>query len=510
MRVRYLFGSVISCLAVVLCACGQRGGTSDRTLATPTAESERQPAAEVLPEQFASLWKPWFGDLDGLLERRIVRVVVPFGGYQYYYEEGRPRGAIQELLRQFELYINRRYDTRNLRLQVVVIPAARNKLIPDLVEGHVDLVAADLTITAARRQMVRFSRPLLEDINEVLVTGPAAPPIESLEDLSGRPVFVRRSSSYFEHLLRLTREFEADGREPPILVPADELLEAEDILELVDAGFAQMTVLDDYKARFWSGVFPNLIVRDDVVINRGGSIAWAVNRQSAEFGALVDAFLEEYGRGTLVGNDIFNRYLADAERVRCSGDARPTAQLEEISGYFREYGAKYDFDWLMLAAQAYQESRLDQSKQSPAGAVGIMQIKPSTASDPNVGIEDISTAESNIHAGARYMRFIADRYYDETGIDRLNQWLLSLAAYNAGPARINRLRRRAAEAGHDANIWFDNVEIVAARRIGRETVEYVSNVFKYYIGYRAGAERIAQGDASVAHALTGCTPAETA
>jgi membrane-bound lytic murein transglycosylase MltF len=145
----------------------------------------------------------------------------------------------------------------------------------------------------------------------------------------------------------------------------------------------------------------------------------------------------------------------------------------------------------MLVAQGQQESGLRQNRKSPAGAVGIMQIKPSTAADRNVGVDDISTIDGNVHAGAKYMRFLADRYFSGDEIDDLNQWIFSLAAYNAGPAKIARYRREAAENGYDPNRWFDNVEIIAARRIGRETVTYVSNVFKYYVGYQLTVERTA-------------------
>ena len=156
---------------------------------------------------------------------------------------------------------------------------------------------------------------------------------------------------------------------------------------------------------------------------------------------------------------------------------------------FRKYGEQFDFDWMMLAAQAYQESGFRQNRRSAAGAVGVMQIKPSTASDRNVGVDDISTVDGNVHAGAKYMRFLADRYFSDERFDDLGQWLFSLAAYNAGPAKVSRLRREAAAEGYDPNRWFDNVEIIAARRIGRETVTYVSNVFKYYVGYQLASRR---------------------
>jgi membrane-bound lytic murein transglycosylase MltF len=178
--------------------------------------------------------------------------------------------------------------------------------------------------------------------------------------------------------------------------------------------------------------------------------------------------------------------------------------VRELASLFQVYGERFDFDWLMLAAQGFQESGLRQDRRSPAGAVGIMQIKPSTAADRNVRIDDISTAENNIHAGAKYMRFLADRYFDDEGIDDLNQWLLTLAAYNAGPAKAARLRREARENGYDPNTWFNNVEIIAARRIGRETVTYVSNIFKYYVGYQIISERGDIRSQRHGETLTGC------
>jgi membrane-bound lytic murein transglycosylase MltF len=176
-------------------------------------------------------------------------------------------------------------------------------------------------------------------------------------------------------------------------------------------------------------------------------------------------------------------------RNALAGDDR--ARFERFVGLFQNYGERYDFDHLMLTALAYQESRLDQSVRSAAGAVGVMQILPATAADPNVGIPDIDDVESNIHAGTKYLRFLRDRYFSDSEIDPINQTLLSFAAYNAGPAKVRRLRAEAEAAGLDPNAWFGNVEVVAARRIGRETVQYVSNIAKYYVAYRgvAAAQR---------------------
>ena len=451
----------------------------------------------------ASLWQPWHGDLDGIIERRVIRVLVPFGGYQYYYVRGRPRGAIVELLQKMESHLNKELERRHIKVYVAPIPVSRDQLIPFLLDGHGDMIAADLTVTEARSKQLLFSRPLLKGINEVIVTGPSSPPIKDLNDLSGVEVVVRASSSYFEHLQRLNEQFARDGIEPVLVREADELLEAEDLLEMVNAGMIPTTVLDDYKAEFWHSVFPKIVVRNDISINNSGAIAWAMKPESKELAAYVERFLRKNGRGTLVGNDTYNRYLADSSRVRCAMSPNRTSGMEELVHWFKTYGDKYNFDWLMLAAQGYQESHLKQSRKSHVGAVGVMQIKPSTAADPNVNVEDVTILQNNIHAGSKYMRFISDRYFSD-GMDELNRWLFSLAAYNAGPARVAKLRREASESGLDRNSWFGNVEIIAGQRIGRETVNYVSSIYKYYVGYKLSEVRITEERERHGAELTGC------
>ncbi|MEO1204201.1 MAG: lytic transglycosylase F [Pseudomonadota bacterium] len=481
-------------------AAGQGGDTPlrDRVLAAPTV-------GDLLPEPMEVIWRTWTGDFSGMVERRVVRVVVPYGGYQFYYDGGMPRGAVYDLLQVFEEKINDDLERRNVRIYIAVIPVSREQLVPALLEGHADIIAGDLTLTEARSALIDFSRPLLKDVNEIVVSGAAAAGVESIDELSGREIHVRRSSSYYEHLLRLVDDFNEREVEPPLVQPLDELLETEDVLELLDSGVIEMTVLDEYKAEFWTTVFDNLTLHRDVVVSSGGSIGWAHRKDSPELAAVIDSFLREYGRGTLVGNDTYNRYLDSAERVRCSERGISNERLAKLAEHFQQYGEQYDFDWLMLAAQGLQESGLRHNRKSPAGAVGIMQIKPSTAADRNVGIDDISTPAANIHAGTKYLRFIADRYFAADGIDELNQWLLSLAAYNAGPAKINRYRNEARREGRDADIWFDNVEIVAARRIGRETVTYVSNIFKNYVSYKLMYERAQVFEDRFGELLSACT-----
>ena len=456
---------------------------------------------------FEQLWQAWTGDLPGMMERRVIRVVVPYGGYQFYYDRGEPKGAVHEMLRKFENYLNEQMGRQNIRVYVAAIPVSRDKMFSALLAGNADLIAADLTETDRRNLLVDFTRPLLTNIDEIVVTGPDAPPLDSLDDLAGRNIFVGPATSYHEHLVDLAAEFRERGLEAPNIVLADELLETHDILEMVNAGLIELTVADDYKAEFWSEVFPGLQLHRDLKVHQGGQTSWAYRKDSPELAAVLESFMRRFGKGTLVGNDTYSRYLADAERVHCAPVGRGTEQLVELESAFRASAAEFDFDWLMLAAQAFQESRFHHGRNSPAGAVGVMQIKPSTAADRNVGIEDISTIDNNVRAGTKYLRFLMDRYFDDSAMGELDQWFFGLAAYNAGPARVARLRRDAKSEGYDQNLWFDNVEIVAGRRIGRETTTYVGNIFKYFIGYHLLNARESERKARLDGVLSGCEQA---
>jgi membrane-bound lytic murein transglycosylase MltF len=488
---------LLALMLPTLASCGAADGDkAEATVAQPVAEilpeaeTTQEPellinptTQDLLPDEFNWLWQPWTGDYDTIVERRVLRVLTPLGGYQFYFHNGRPRGATYEMLVRLEAFINEELGTRNVRVYIVPIAVSRDQLIPGLVEGLGDLVATDLTITPEREQQVAFTRPLLTDIREVVVLGSAAPSLGTLDDLAGKDIFVRPTSSYAESLKALQASFTARGLEPPVIVPADEILEAEDLLDLLQAGVADITVMDEYKALFWENVMEDIDVRGDLAIAEGGSIAWAHRKEDKQLAALLERFMRKFGKGTAFGNDVYRRYLQRPDRVRCAGSPESYEKILPIVHLLQRFGEEYEIDWLRLAAQGYQESGLHQDRRSPAGAIGIMQIKPSTAADRNVGIDDVTTAENNIHAGAKYMRFITDRYFDDADIRDIDRWLFSLAAYNAGPARVARLRREAREQGFDANRWFDNVEIIAARRIGRETVTYVSNIYRYYLMY---------------------------
>jgi membrane-bound lytic murein transglycosylase MltF len=445
-------------------------------------------------DEFISLDEKWLGDFGGMAKRREIRVLVVYSKTFYFLDQGRQRGAVYELLKQFEKFINKKLKTKTLKLRVLFIPVRRDQLIPWLVDGRGDIAAANLTITPQRQEQVDFSDPLAEGVKELLVTGPAAPEVKNLDDLAGKEIHVRRSSSYYESLTQLNHSFQRTGKPKMNLVLADEIFEDEDLLEMVNAGLIPMIVMDSHKAEFWEQIFAHIKVHSDIAVRSGGEIAWAFRKSSPKLKAVVNEFVKGHKKGTLFGNILLKRYLRDTQYIKNSVEQKELEKFEAMVALFEKYAGQYDFDYLMISAQAYQESGLDQSKRSPAGAVGVMQMLPSTAAGPNVGIPDIEKLEKNIHAGTKYLRFIVDRYFKDEAMDDANKMLFAFASYNAGPVRVICLRGKAAKMGLDPNVWFHNVEVVAAKEIGRETVQYVSNIYKYYIAYRMVVNQLEKKD----------------
>jgi len=420
----------------------------------------------VPPALAAELMKPLHIDFDAMVEDRLIRVLVTYNKTNFFLAGGTQRGITADALREFEKSLNKELKLGRRPMHVAAIPVLRDQLISFLEEGRGDMAVASLTITPERARRVDFSVPAVRNVSEVVVTGPRSPALTTLDDLSGRRVFVSER-----------------GLEEIEIAAASEYLETEDLLEMLNAGLIKITIADDFLARFWAQVLPDIVVHEDLAVATGRAIGWAIRRDATGLKERVDPFVNANRTGKLLGNMLFKRYLQNTSYVKNALADKDRQRLKEVIDLFRKYGDQYEFDSLMVAAQAYQESGLDQSVVSRAGAIGIMQMLPSTAADKSVGIPDISTIDNNIHAGTKYLRYIVDHYFDDPEIDEVNRTLFAFASYNAGPNRIRRLRAKAAESGYDANLWFRNVEVVVANEVGREPVRYVGNIFKYYTVY---------------------------
>ena len=483
MKLRHLFLLFVLVAHVLACSAGDDSAAIGGVSAAPESASEIPPIAAEPPELVARVLQPFHGDFAAMVENRLIRVLVVHNKTNFFLDEGTQKGFTAEAIREFEKQLNQELKLGSRPLHVMAIPVVRDQLIPFLVQGRGDIAAASLTITPERQESVDFSVPAASNVSELVVTGPGSPVITTLDDLAGKKVFVRPSSSYQESLEKLNASFRQRGLEEIIITPASEYLETEDLLEMVNAGLIGITIADSYLAEFWAQVLPDIVVHTDVAVGTGQKIAWAIRRDATGLKPHVDRFIAANDKGSLLFNTLIKRYLENTKFVKNALADEERVKLHDTVELFRKYGGQYGFDYLMVAAQGYQESGLDQSVVSPVGAIGIMQVLPTTAADKSVGIPDISTPESNIQAGTKYLRHIVDDYFDDPAIDEVNRTLFAFASYNAGPNRIQRLRAEAADMGFDPNIWFGNVEVVVAKEVGREPVQYVSNIFKYYTVY---------------------------
>lgn len=458
------------------------------------AAPTKAPPADALAVNLEDIQQPWVGDLPGMYDRRVIRVLTTYSKTFFFIDKGTQRGLTHDLFMEFERDLNKKLmkqeklTHRHLRVRVLFVPVTRGQLFTALNEGKGDIIAANLTITPARQKRVAFSDSLYPNAKELLLTGPFSPKVENLEQLSGKTVFVRYSSSYYESLVALNARFAKESRLPVTLEPAPEALEDEDLIEMLNAGLVPMIVVDRHKALFWKQVFPKIQVHEDIVLRDHADIAWAVRKDSPQLLALLNGFVKQNKLGSTLGNTLLVRYLKSAKYVKDATSVQGRRKFLSMVEVFRKYGKHYNVDWLLMVAQGYQESRLNQSVRSPVGAIGVMQVMPKTGKELNVG--DIRQLEPNINAGVKYMRWMIDQYYGDEPMTPLDKALFSFASYNAGPARIARLRAETKKRGFDPNVWFGNVENLAAEKIGAETVTYVSNIYKYYIAYRLVMDEI--------------------
>jgi len=425
-------------------------------------------------------------DLSAMKEGKLVRALVTLSRTDFFIYNGQPKGIQAEFLQHYEKALNKGVSRRELKTRITFVPVPFNELIPALNAGKGDIAAALLTITPERESQVNFISSGRWTVDEVLVTHKSVEDINSIYDLPGRTVYVLRGSSYVEHLEELNVEFASHMMIPVHIVEADANLLSEDIIELVNAGIVDMTVIDDFKAELWAQIFPNVVVREDIQISTGGHVGWAIRKNNPELEASLMAFLPQVRKRSLLGNMIADRYFGTTKWIRNPMDDLARLKLEGFVLFFKEYGDQYGFDWLALVAQAYQESGLDHNTHSRAGAVGIMQLLPSTAE--YVGFPDVTEVEDNIHAGVKYLSYLREQYFSDPELEEADRFAFTWAAYNAGPTKLRKMRARAEKMDLDPNKWFQNVEYAALRIVGQETVTYVANIYKYYIAYALSRE----------------------
>jgi membrane-bound lytic murein transglycosylase MltF len=500
-------------VVVTMTACGdnrpaapveQTPSASGASSATPAQDAEAElPPSELEtrlpPAVREAVLKPFTGDLDEMVKRRLVRIGVTFNRTFYFVDKGVQRGVAYDYGQLVEERLNKHFKTgTDNKVHVIFVPMPRDLLLSSLVDGKVDLVAAQITVRPDLEKFVDFTNPTRMNISQVLVTGPGAPAMTSVEDLSGNEIFAREKSTHHQSLLALNEKFKTQGKPPVAIQATPANLEDDDLLEMVNAGLIPAIIVDNYLANFWKKVFSNITVHEDIAVRTGGTLAIPIRKSSPQLAAALNTFMGNYGLGTAFGNQIERKYLVNTTYAKAATSEAERKKFQGVVQLFRKYSDQYKVDFLLMAAQGYQESQLNQNAKSQVGAIGIMQVMPATGKELNVG--DITKIEANVHAGVKYMRVTQDTFFKNEPMDNLNKGLFTFAAYNAGPGRVRQLRREAEKRGLNPNVWFGNVEQIASERIGRETVTYVANIYKYYIAYRLvleEAERRAAAKAAI-------------
>ena len=464
-------------------------------LASVPAFAADTPAPAADERRLSLAAKPWKGDFDGMFERRVIRIYVPYSRSLYFVDKGKERGIAAYLIREFERSINRKYAKQlgKRPLTAFVVVATRDKLRADLLDGRADVAVGNIKVLDELQKDVDFVAPdETAASTEIVATGPASPAIASIEDLSGKTVHVRKVSSYFLSLTALNERFRKERKPEVKIALLPDALEDEDLLEMLNVGLLQAIVVDDWKAKAWAQLLPKVRVHEDIILRPKTKMGWAIRKHSPKLAAELNAFYAEFAKKQGGGDKLMRVYTAKVKALRNSTAGEDQKRFESLVAVFQKYGKQYNFDPLMLAAQGYQESQLNQSAKSHVGAIGIMQLMPATGSELKVG--DITQAEPNIHGGAKYMDQLMTKYFGDAKFDEQNRTLFAFASYNCGAGNVARMRKEAEKRGLDPNQWFNNVEVVTAEKIGMETTTYVRNIFKYYAAYRLTADAAASAE----------------
>lgn len=451
---------------------------------TADADTAKQTTALALPKDFGRFTDDW----DGMVKRGGIRVLVVNNRSGFFYDNGRPRGAVAEAMDEFENVINKKLKTGAKKFKVMYLPTPPGQLQAALNDGMGDIACTAIIVTPEREKILDFTVPIKNDVKLVVVTRKASPSITSVNDLSGRDIYVGPVTVARAELEKLNKQFKQAGKPEIGIKLVDQNLTEEDLLEMLNAGLIPATVSMNFRAELWSQVFPNIVL-SPAVLKDEGQAGWAMRKGSPQLKAVIDDFIKTHGEGTAFGSTVTQRYLKNTKWIKNSTSQAELKKFESYVKYFQQYATEYNFDYVMLAAQGYQESMLNQDSISPRGAVGVMQVLPQYAAASPINIPNVRNASDNIHAGAKMLAQITKTYFNDPGIDQMNKTLFTFAAYNAGASRIVRLRKQAQAEGLDPNKWFGNVELMAAKDIGQETVQYVSNIYKYYVAYKMAIDQ---------------------
>ena len=431
---------------------------------------------------------PLHGDLPVLLKDRTIRVLVSYDNISFFMNKGHQDGLYVALMNKFKKFVEERHPEYR-GLKVFFIPVRSDQMVKMIADGYGD-IATGISPTEDFKRYVDFTIPEKQGIQEVLAVRKGEKTVSELRDFSGLNITIRKSSAFYESIKTANVYLRTLGL-PEIRVSfADEYLTDVDLVDMVNNGEIQATVVNNYNLPLWKELFTKVVFCDGIPLREDGTLVWAIRHDSRELYKELNLFLRSYRDGTEKGKAIYDRYMRTKPSYlslhhRKKGEwlGIKSSDFMKFSRVFKKYGEKFDLNWILIMAQAYQESTLDQSARSSRGAVGIMQVLPSTAQEWYVNVNSVHDVDNNVHAGTKYLRYIIDNYFNAAEIPVRERVLFAMASYNCGPGRILRYRNEAEQQGLNPNEWFNNVEIVAMSHGTNETVKYVRNIFSLYLAY---------------------------
>lgn len=445
-------------------------------------EKEKSIKADIFMETF---FTKRTGDLPEMLKIHQIRVLVAPSRSTYFLDDtGQPRGLDYELLKGWEKMLNAKRSKGEPPVSLIFIPAIPSEVADGLREGRGDVAGLSL-ITPSREQEFAYTTPVFDNVQEVVVTRKGGYSLSRLEDLSGKEVYVIKGGAQMEGLETLNKQLRKQRLPKVKIVEAEPYVNHEALLEMLQAGIIPAVVVPDAFARLWSKVFKDLVIHEEIPVTSEVKAAWGVRKKNQKLlDSLNQAITSVLKNNKRAFEEGFNQYFRNTRWI-----TNPFAEGSKstLVSHFEKEAAAFGLDWLQLMAQGFQESGLNPDARSPSGAVGIMQILPSTAEW--LGISNYMETGGNIRTGAKYMSMQMESFAKEPGVSPEDRFFFALAAYNAGPGRLGKYRKRARELGYNPDRWFGEVERVALRSGNLETTMYVRNIVNYTMAYKNAYEQ---------------------
>jgi membrane-bound lytic murein transglycosylase F len=468
--------------ALLLAGAAVRAQVADARY-IPQAESGEDAAPEGIVSR-ASGRPDHPRSLAEIVKSGYLRVLTRNNDTSFFIYRGHRMGFDYEVGKKLAQSLGIRVD--------MIITQSWAEMVPALLKGEGDVIAAEVTVTDQRKKQVLFAEPW-GHTREVAVWKDGTTKLETAEDLSGKEVHVRKSSTYWGSLQALSAKLAAAGKPGITLTPVPEDWETDTVLQAVSKGEIAYTVADDLLANVHTAYWENLVVGPPITGER--DLAWAVRPGDLKLKKAIDRTFRDLRRKpdfNLLKNRYFEAQRSLKKERKDKFYASETGTLSPYDPMVRKYAEQHQFDWRLVAAQIYQESHFDPGRKSWVGALGLFQIMPATAK--GLGIQDPTDPEQSIRGGLKYMKQLCDHYQDVA--DPIERYRFALAAYNSGFGHVDDARHLARAERKDPARWREVAPYLLklsdrsyAQKArfgfcrGSEPVDYVRHIDERYTGY---------------------------